>query len=147
MPNVFEYLTRLIFVSHNCSSYLSGRSQRVMLNGTLSDSSDLNFGAPQGSCLGPILFTLYASKLFDIIDNHSPDSHCFADDTQLFVSFKPDYPCDQCEAGPFLTYKPGGANAPPVPPCTPPRNHIFPPQEKSLFPKIIQTNQRRLTNR
>ena len=26
------------------------------------------------------------------------------------------------------------------------RNHILPPQEKSLFPKIIQTNQRRLTN-
>ena len=98
MPNLFEYLTRLIFVSHNCSSYLSGRSERVMLNGTLSDSSDLNFDAPQCSCLGPILFTLYASKLFDIIDNHSPDSHGFADDTQLYVSFKPDYPCDQCEA-------------------------------------------------
>ncbi|CAB3987345.1 Hypothetical predicted protein, partial [Paramuricea clavata] len=80
------------------SSYLSGRSQRVMLNGTLSDSSDLNFGVPQGSCLGPLLFILYASKLFDIINNHSPDSHGFADDTQLYVSFKPDYPCDQCEA-------------------------------------------------
>ena len=81
------------------SSYLSGRSQRVMLNGTLSDSSDLNFGVQQGSCLGPLLFILYASKLFDIINNHSPDSHGFADDdTQLYVSFKPDYPCDQCEA-------------------------------------------------
>ena len=80
------------------SSYFSGRSQRVMLNGTLSDSSDLNFGVPQGSCLGPLLFILYASKLFDIINNHSPDSHGFADDTQLYVSFKPDYPCDQCEA-------------------------------------------------
>ena len=51
-------------------------------------------------------------------------------------------------SGPFLTYKLGGANAPPpVPPCAPPRNHILPPQEKSLFPKIIQTNQRRITNR
>ena len=98
MPNVFEYLTRLIFVSHNFSSYLSGRSQRVMLNGTLSDSSHLNFGVPQGSCFGPLLFILYACKLFDIINDHSPDSHGFADDTQLYVSFKPDYPCDQCEA-------------------------------------------------
>ena len=51
---------------------MSGRSQRVMLNGTLSDSSDLNFGVPQGSCLWPLLFILYASKLFDIINNHSP---------------------------------------------------------------------------
>jgi hypothetical protein len=48
--------------------------------------------------------------------------------------------------GPFLTYKLGGANATPVPPCASPRNHILPPQEKSLFPKFIQTNQRRLTN-
>ena len=40
-----------------------------------------------------------------------------------------------------------GANAPLVPPPPPPRNHILPPQEKSLFPKIIQTNQRRITNR
>ena len=77
------------------SSYLSGRSQCVMLNGTLSDSSDLNFDVPQGSRLGPLLFILYASKLFDIINNHSPYSHGFADDTQLYVSFKPDYPCDQ----------------------------------------------------
>ena len=51
--------------------------------------------------------------------------------------------------GPFLTYKLGGICPPPVPPCAPPpppRNHILHPQEKSLFPKIIQTNQRRLTN-
>ena len=41
-----------------------------------------------------------------------------------------------------------GKCPPPVPPCAPPpRNHILPPQEKSLFPKIIQTNQRRITNR
>jgi oligoribonuclease NrnB/cAMP/cGMP phosphodiesterase (DHH superfamily) len=38
----------------------------------------------------------------------------------------------------FFNIQAGGANAPPVPPCAPPRNHILPPQEKSLFPKIIQ---------
>ena len=31
---------------------------------------------------------MYVSKLFDIIDNHLPDAHCFADDSQLFLSFK-----------------------------------------------------------
>ena len=67
------------------SSYLSGRSYRVMLNGTSSDKYELNFGFPQGSCLGPLFFILYASKLFDIVGNYLPDSHCFADDSQLYM--------------------------------------------------------------
>ena len=79
------------------SSYLPGRSYRVMLNGTSSDKYELNFGVPQGSCLGP-LFILYASKLFDIVGSHLPDSHCFADDSQLYVPFKPDDLCGQSEA-------------------------------------------------
>jgi hypothetical protein len=57
------------------SSYLSGRSQRVMLNGTLSDPSNLNFGVPQDSCLGPLIFILYVSKLFDIINYHYSQIH------------------------------------------------------------------------
>ena len=82
------------------SSYLSGRSYRVMLNGKSSDKYELNFGIPQGSCLGPLLFILYASKFFDIVGNHVPDSHCFADDSQLYVSLKPDDHdlCGQSEA-------------------------------------------------
>ena len=43
-------------------SYLNGRSQRVMVQGNLSQSLNLDFGIPQGSCLGPLLFTIYASK-------------------------------------------------------------------------------------
>ena len=50
------------------SSYLSGRSQRVMVQGNL----NLDFGVLQGSCLGPLLFTIYASKLFDVIKAHLP---------------------------------------------------------------------------
>ena len=44
----------------------------------------------QGSCLGPLLFVVYASKLFTIIKKHLPNVHCFAHDTQLYLSFKSD---------------------------------------------------------
>ncbi|CAB4040056.1 Hypothetical predicted protein, partial [Paramuricea clavata] len=42
------------------SSYLSNRTQRVTLSGCVSDSFSLEQGIPQGSCLGPLLFTIYA---------------------------------------------------------------------------------------
>ena len=67
-------------------SYLNGRSQRVMVQGNLSQILNLDFGVPQGSCLGPLLFTIYASKLFDVIKVHLPTVHCYTDDTQLFLS-------------------------------------------------------------
>ena len=40
--------------------------------------------------MGPLLFTLYVSKLFDIIKGHLPHVHTYADDTQLYLAFKPD---------------------------------------------------------
>ena len=44
---------------------------------------------PRGSCLGPLLFTIYASKLFSIVKSHLPSAHSYADDTQLSLSFHP----------------------------------------------------------
>ena len=49
-------------------SYLSNRTQQIYIDGVLSSNFNLQFGVPQGSCLGPLLFSLYASKLFKIIE-------------------------------------------------------------------------------
>ena len=71
-------------------SYLSARTLRVSIPGALSGSLPLDWGVPQGSCLGPLLYIIYSSKLFNIIERHLPNSHCYVDDSQIYLSFKPD---------------------------------------------------------
>ena len=79
-------------------SYLSGCSQCVSVNEAHSRIFNLECGVPQGSCLGPLPFTLYTSRLFDIIQTHLPKVHCFADDTQLYLSFSPSNSINQLSA-------------------------------------------------
>ena len=50
----------------------------------------LNFGVPQGSVLGPILFILCTKPLTTLIRQHSISNQSFADDTQLYNSCRPD---------------------------------------------------------
>ena len=50
----------------------------------------LPYGVPQGSVLGPVLFTLYLSPLEDVVTAHGMGSMFYADDTQLFMTVKKD---------------------------------------------------------
>jgi hypothetical protein len=70
-------------------SYLDSRSQIVAINQSKSDSFILDYGVPQGSVLGPLLFTLYTSPLGMIIKKYQLHYHLYADDTQLYMAFKP----------------------------------------------------------
>lgn len=70
--------------------YLTNRTQCIVIGNGKSSRFDLNCGVPQGSCLGPLLFSIYTSELFTIIKQHLPSVRCYADDTQMYLAFKPD---------------------------------------------------------
>ena len=76
-------------------SYLENRRQSVMIESSQSESVLLKCGVPQGSVLGPLLFTLYTAPLGDISDMYHLKYHLYADDTQLHLSFNPCNPMNE----------------------------------------------------
>ena len=71
-------------------SYLSQRSQIIAAGSEKSEPYKLQYGVPQGSVLGPLLFGIYMLPLGDLLRSYGLCFHQYADDTQLYISTKPE---------------------------------------------------------
>ena len=72
------------------SSWLSERSQKVVLDGQASDPVPVLSGVPQGSVLGPVLFLIFIN---DLPDNFRSSVRLFADDCVLYRNIKSPIDC------------------------------------------------------
>jgi hypothetical protein len=67
------------------SNYLKDRQQLVVIQNSCSDRRKVRSGVPQGSVLGPLLFSMYLTGLGEVIRQSGFDYMMYADDVQIFA--------------------------------------------------------------
>jgi hypothetical protein len=70
------------------ASYLSGRTQTVVIDGAFSHPVDVIYGVPQGSVIGPKLYTIYVNCLRKVAAVHGVKIHQYSDDTTVYLEFR-----------------------------------------------------------
>ena len=73
------------------SSYITDRTQRIHVAGCISAETPLPCGVPQGSVLGPLLFSIYTRQLADVVGSFSVGYQFFADDSELYARIPIDH--------------------------------------------------------
>ena len=92
------------------ASYLLDRTQSVSIQLHSTPPSNIFTGIPQGSVLGPLLFSLYTSPISQIFTKASISYHLYADDMQMYISFSANQSHDclsPCSPPPLMKFMPG----------------------------------------
>ena len=76
-------------------SFLTNRTQKVVLDGEESESCPVMSGVPQGSVLGPCLFLMYINDMPDMIESNI---RLFADDTIIYLTVTNQTDCQAIQA-------------------------------------------------
>jgi hypothetical protein len=72
-------------------TYLSHRRQCVRISSISSPPVQVEQGVPQGSVLGPLLFTTYLAEISSVMSRHQNIKFlAYADDIQLYLTCRPD---------------------------------------------------------
>ena len=71
-------------------TYLEDRSQYVRIGNDRSSVVSCEFGVPQGSVLGPALFSAYVAPIAGVISSFGVHHTQYADDTQLYIELQKD---------------------------------------------------------
>lgn len=83
------YLWHCVLLYCVLYSYLQNRTFSVAIGDCKSSTEFLLCGVPQGSVLGPLLFSIYMLPRGHIIHRHNISFHFYADGTQLYFTFDP----------------------------------------------------------